>query len=117
MLGKRLKAIDMQFKDVSNEYSDIKDAMDKLNRSVDQIRERQSDTQNTVRKVLREEIGSLQNRWLIGAGSLVFGGIGLFLAASTNDTVWEFIQKYGTGLGLGLVVTASAILFILSRQK
>ena len=117
MLGKRLKGIDSQFKDITNEYSDIQDAMDKLNRSVDQLRERQSDTQNVVRNVLREEIGALQNRWLIGAGSLVFGGIGLFLAASTNDTVWEFIQNYGTALGLGLVVAASTILFVLSRQK
>ena len=78
MLGKRLKEI-AQFKDVTNEYSQIYDLIENLDKSISQIQERQSDTPKMVRDLLREEVGSLQNRWLIGAGSLIIGAIGLNL--------------------------------------
>jgi len=117
MLGKRLKAIDEQFKDITNEYSAIQDSIENLNRTVDQIRERQSDTQNTVRTVLREEVGSLQNRWLIGAGSLLLGTIGLVLATSTNTTVWDFLKEYGAGFGIAFFIIAAIGLLIVGRQK
>ena len=104
MLGKRLKEIDEQFKDVTNEYSQLYDAIGNLDNSIAQIRERQSDTPKMVRNILREEIGALQNRWLIGAGSLIIGAVGFSLTAVTCSFVWDFLQEYGPVVGvLGIV--------------
>ena len=88
-----------------------------LTNSVLQIRERQGETQNTVRKVLREEIGSLQNRWLIGAGSLLIGILGISLSVVTNKTILPLVQTYGAVIGIGLTVTAAVALAIIARQK
>jgi deoxycytidine triphosphate deaminase len=117
MFGKKLKAIDEQFKDVTNEYSEIHDSIENLNRAVGKIRERQSETQNTVRTVLREEVGSLQNRWLIGAGSLLLGTIGLVLTASTSTVVWCFLKEYGAVVGIVFFVLAAVGLTIVGRKK
>jgi len=66
ILGSRLKEIDQQFKSVTEEYAEIDDSLKTLTRQVNAIGEKQSDAQNTVRAVLRDEAGSLQNRWVIG---------------------------------------------------
>ncbi len=117
ILGKRLRAIDDRFKEVTNEYADLHDMIAGLTKSVIQIRERQGETQNTVRNVLREEIGSLQNRWLIGAGSLLIGLLGIILSVSTNALIFQFLQTYGAGIGIGLVIAAAVTLGIIGKQR
>ena len=70
-----------------------------------------------VRNILREEIGALQNRWLIGAGSLIIGASGFFLTAVTSSSVWGFLQEYGPILGVfGIAAAALGFVFI-GRQK
>lgn len=116
-LGQRLKLIDQQFQSVSEEYSNIDDAIAQLTSDINQIREHQSDAPETVRKVLREETSSLQNRWLIGAGSLVFGAIGIVLSVVSNKTASQFFTEHGISIGLVLVFAALVVLIIISKQK
>lgn len=117
ILGSRLKEIDQQFKSVTEEYGEIHDSINELSGHVNAIRERQSDTQELVRRVLREETGSLQNRWLIGAGSLFLGLAGLGLTVSTSQPVLDILKEHGAVIGLALAVAAAVVIGLLSRQK
>jgi len=117
ILGSRLKEIDLQFKSVTEEYAAIHDSIAELTRQVNGIRERQVDTPETVRKVLREEAGSLQNRWLLGAGSVVLGFLGIVLSVSSNTALWSFFKEYGVTVGVVLIVSAAVTLILISRQK
>ena len=117
ILGSRLKQIDQQLKTVTEEYAEIDDSINELTRQVNAVRERQTDIPETVRKVLREETGSLQNRWLIGAGSLFLGFLGVGLSASTNAAIWGFLKEHGIWIGLVLIGAAAVTLAVLSRQK
>ncbi len=117
ILGSRLKEIDQQFKTVTEEYSDVHDSINELSAIVSAIREKQTDTPETVRKVLREETGHLQNRWLIGAGSLFLALTGIGLTASTSSVVLGFLETHGVVVGVSLVVVAAVALILLSRQK
>ena len=117
LLGKRLKAIDQQFKDVTNEYSEIHDAIEALDKSISQIRERQSDTPKIIKNILREEVVSIQNRWLIGAGSLIIGLGGLFLTVTTSSAAQGFLQEYGVVVGVICMIAAAGTLAFIGRQK
>lgn len=116
-LGSRLKEIDQQLKTVTEEYGEIHDSINELTRQVNAIRERQTDTPETVRKVLREEAGLLQNRWLIGAGSLLLGFLGVGLSVSSNVAIWEFLKQHGIWIGLFLIGAAAVALAVISKQK
>lgn len=117
ILGQRLKIIDQQFKSVSDEYSNIHDAIEKVTSDINHIRERQSDTSETVRKVLREEASSLQNRWLVGAGAITVAALGLVLSTTSNVTIMNILSQHGILIGLGLMAAAIIALFAISRQK
>ena len=117
ILGKRLKEIDQQFKDVTEEYSEIHDSIEALKTYAAQIQERQSDTPNMVRKILREEVGALQNKWLIGAGALFVGAIGLFFTLSTDSAIWGFLQENSLAVGLTCTIAAAATLIFIVQQK
>ena len=80
------------------------------------MREHQSGLSDTVRKVLREETDSLQNRWLIGAGSILIGGLGLVLAVTSNESAVAFLQENGVAAGLVLMAGASVALFLVRRS-
>lgn len=117
ILGSRLKEIDRQFKSVTEEYAEIHDSITELNSQVNAVRERQNDTSETVRKVLREEANSLQNRWLIGTGSVVLAFAGIVLSASSSPDLWQFVKNQSVYLGLGLIVSAAVALWIISRHR
>lgn len=117
ILGSRLKEIDQQFKSVTEEYADIHDSINELSASVNTIRERQSDTPETVRKVLREEADSLQNRWLIGAASLLLAILGISLSVASNSAIRQFIAEYAAALGIGLIVISAIALVLISRSR
>jgi deoxycytidine triphosphate deaminase len=116
-LGLRLKEIDQQFQSVTNEYALIHDSINKLSSDVNVIRERQADTPNTVRNVLREEASSLQNRWLIAAASMLGAFIGLFLVLSSNPTVSQFVRSNGALIGFGMLLIAVFTIIVISRRK
>jgi hypothetical protein len=117
ILGSRLKEIDQQFKSVTEEYAEIDDSLKVLTRQVNAIGEKQSDAQNTVRAVLRDEAGSLQNRWLIAAASMVAALVGLGLTLSSNLSVSQFLKSNGMFVGLGIIALVALAFYLNSRRK
>lgn len=117
ILGSRLKEIDLQFKSVTEEYAQVHDSINNLSRQVNGMEERQHETPDTVRRILREETSSLQNGWLIGAGSLLLGFTGVALAVSSNQRVWQFLRDYGALVGIALIVIAATALTLNSRRR
>ena len=117
LLGSRLKEVDEQFKTVTEEYAEIHTSINSLNIQVNKIREKQKETPETVRKVLREETGALQNRWLIGTGSLILATTGIGLSASSNTSLLTFIREHAIAIGLITIVMSAAILILISRKK
>lgn len=93
------------------------DAIEALRRSISQIQERQSDTPKIIKNILREEVGSIQNRWLIGAGSLIIGLGGLFLTVATSSVAQGFLREYGVVIGVICMIAAAGTLAFIGRQK
>ena len=116
-LGLRLKEIDQQFQSVTNEYALIHDSINQLSADVKTVRERQSDTPNTVRTVLREEASSLQNRWLIAGASMIAVFVGLALTLTSNASIASFIRSNGIYIGLAVIVAGFGALYLNSRNK
>ena len=117
VLGSRLKQIDQQFQTVTDEYAQIEQAIGELTADVKQIREGQDTTTSTVREILRDESNALQNRWLIGAGSIVFGVLGLWLTVSSNENFEVWFSDYSGWIGLTLMLGTVGMLYLLSRRK
>lgn len=111
------KEIDQQFKTVTQEYADIDDAIRKQSTEIKGIRETQGNTPDTVRQILRDEAGALQNRWLIGVSSIFVSIAGLFVASLSSEAVLAVLREYGPLIGLGLVVIGAGTLAIISRRK
>ena len=117
LLGTRLKEIDQQFKTVTQEYADIDDAIRKQSTEIKGIRETQGNTPDTVRQILRDEAGALQNRWLIGVSSIFVSIVGLSIASLSSEAVLAVLSEYGPLIGLGLVVIGVWALTVISRRK
>jgi len=120
-LGKRLKSIDHQFRDVTNEYAEIKDLIDKLTSEVDIIKrdtgELVRNIPSTVKNALREEASSLQYRWLVGTGSVLTVLIGLVLTIITSQTACIFLKQNGVFVGILLMLMSIVTLFIISKTN
>jgi deoxycytidine triphosphate deaminase len=116
ILGSRLRAIDQQFKNVTDEYADIVESIRTLTGHLNEIRTKQNSTPDIVRGVLKEEASALQNRWLIATVAMLGGFVGLILAAASNPTVAQFVKEQGSILGLGLIVVAVIALVLISRK-
>ena len=110
LLGERLKIIDRQFETVTNEYSNIGDSIDALKNEMKEIR-------NGLRGVLMEEATSLQNRWLLGTGSVIVGFAGLTLTVMSNEPSLAFVKQYGVFVGLFFVLAAVSTTYLISRRK
>ena len=117
LLGTRLKEIDQQFKTVTQEYADIDDAIRKQSAEIKGIHKTQGSTPDTVRQILRDEAGALQNRWLIGVGSILISIAGLSIALLSSKVVLAAFREYGPLIGFGLVVIGTAALIVISRRK
>lgn len=70
-----------------------------------------------MRKVLREETGSLQDRWLIGAGSVVTVFLGVVLSVLSKPSLQQFVKAHSVYLGLGLISIAVVTLWLISRRR
>jgi deoxycytidine triphosphate deaminase len=116
ILGSRLRAIDQQFKNVTDEYAEIVESIGKLTGHLDEIRAQQNTAPDIVRRVLKEESTSLQNRWLIATVAMLGGVAGLILAALSNPAIAQFIKERGSVLGLILVILAVIALVFISRK-
>lgn len=109
LLGTRFKQIDQDLKTVTNEYGEIYDALESL--------KREQMTENKVRRVVREESASLQNRWLVASMTGIGALVGLGLTVITNDYTRKFTDQHGTMIGLIILVACVAGLLWISRQK
>jgi len=118
ILGKRLQIIDGQFKEVSDEYSAIQTAMEKLTEEITEIKKSRMEISEIVRNVLRSEADSLQNRWMLGAGGLIAGFVGLCLAIVSNQKCFQFIERNGEIIGPALLIASVLFIgFVVRRRK
>ena len=60
---------------------------------------------------------AMQNRWLIGVGSIFGVPLGLTLAIFSSERALSFVREYGSALGLGMLAVCMIGLYIISRQK
>lgn len=107
-LAQKLKAIDQQFKIVSEEYAAIHDSLDKLDTDVDAINRQQNDTSRSIPQVittaLREEATALQNRWLLTSGSFFVALVGLIISLTSSQRALDFLKSNGVWVGLVLII-------------
>ena len=121
ILGQKLKIIDDQFKSVTEEYSVISDQMNSLNSEIKNISTSYRDLSNKipeiVRENLREEATGLQNRWLVGSGTLIVALLGIILTILSNKSATDFFVNNGTWIGFILVFISIIVLILSTRRK
>lgn len=106
ILGQRLRSIDNQFGEVTQEYSEFTKVVTSLKDDVASIKEKQSATaiSDAVRQVLRDETASLQFSWLASTFTVfsALAGIGALIASS--GPALQFVKENAWWLGLILVI-------------
>jgi deoxycytidine triphosphate deaminase len=121
VLGHKLKEIDQQLKMVSDEYGEIHDTLKGLSGKINNLDEKYNNfsqqLSNTITETLTRETTYLQNRWLIGGGSIIAVLTGLILTVTGNENVLEFVKKNGTWIGLLIIVIAIIVLYLISKRK
>jgi len=121
VLGSKLKQIDNQLKVVTEEYDQIHDSLEGLSSKILNLDGKYngfSDKLNdTVKETLVEETTSLQNRWLIGGGSIIAVLVGLVLTVTGNEAAVNFVQKNGTWIGLTIIIASIIALYLISKKK
>jgi deoxycytidine triphosphate deaminase len=119
-LGSRLKTIDMEFKQITNEYSEIQDSLADLNLRIKSLDNKHNDFTTSINDVVKEtiikEANALQTRWLLDSGTLVAALIGITLAVTSNEVASGFVDKYGTVIGL-IILLIALVMFIKSRPN
>lgn len=124
VLGTKLKAIDDQFRVVSEEYASIHDSIGRLQdevgslgRDVEQIRNDQGNLTERIRQIVREEIPAIQDRWLIGTASLIAVLIGLGLSVFGSPDMRQVLATHGAWIGASLVILGVAGGIWLARRR
>jgi deoxycytidine triphosphate deaminase len=121
VLGQKLKEIDQQLKMVSDEYGDIHDSLQglsgKINSLDDKYNNFSKELNNTITETLTRETTTLQNRWLIGGGSIIAVLVGLILTITGNENAFNFVKRNGTWLGLIIVLSGIFVLYLISKRK
>lgn len=121
VLGHKLKEIDQQLKMVSDEYGEIHDTLKGLSSKINTLDEKYNgfsqQLSNSITETLTKETTSLQNRWLIGGGSIIAVLVGLILTVTGNEKAFEFVKNNGTWLGLIIIVTGIFVLYLISKRK
>ena len=115
-LGTKLKAIDNQFQEVSNEYASIHDSIERLEgevggigKEVEEIRSSQGGLTDRIRQVVREELPAMQDRWLIATGSLVIVLLGLAIAVFNSKAAKDLLAQHGVWFGTALATVAMGV--------
>jgi len=121
VLGHKLKEIDQQLKIVTDEYGEIHDSLQGLSNKINTLDEKYNNftekLSTTITETLTKEATSLQNRWLIGGGSIIAVLVGLILTITGNEAAVEFIKRQGTWIGLIIIVMGIFVLYLVSRKK
>lgn len=123
-LGTKLKAIDYQFQEVSNEYANIHDSIERLegevggiSKEVEEIRSSQGGLTDRIRQVVREELPAMQDRWLIATGSLVIVLVGIGITVSNSKVARDLLAQHGVWFGPVLVVAAMGVFWWARRRR
>ena len=105
-LGTKLKAIDSQFVEVSNEYANIHESIELLEgevggigKKVEEIRTSQGELTDRIRQVVREELPAMQDRWLIATGSLVLVLVGIAISVINSKVARDLLAQHGVWFG------------------
>ena len=120
-MGTKLKAIDNQFQEVSNEYASIHDSIERLEgevgeigKEVEEIRSSQGSLTDRIRQVVREELPAMQDRWLIATGSLVVVLLGIVISVpqlqgrqGSPSTAWRVVRTDISHRGNGRLLVGS----------
>lgn len=121
VLGHKLKEIDLQFKSVSEEYGEIFESLKGLTGKITKLDDKYNDfsqkLSDTIAETITKETTSLQNRWLIGGGSIIAVLAGLILTITSNDNASKFVKDNGTWIGLTILVIGIIVLYIVSKRK
>ena len=110
LLGSRLKHLDDQLKTVTNEYGEIRDSMDNLNKKMADINQTIADT---VRGLLDNRDAQLM--WKIVGGFSLF--VGLLLALAANPVTWNLFVNNPGIVGIALIVIGGLTFFISRKKK
>ena len=123
-LGTKLKAIDNQFQEVSNEYANIHDSIERLegeiggiSKEVEEIRSSQGGLTDRIRQVVREELPAMQDRWLIATGSLVIALVGIVITVINSKVARDLLAQHGVWFGPVLVVSAMGVFWWARRRR
>ncbi len=120
VLGHKLKEIDQQFKSVSDEYGEIHDSLKGLRGKLNKLDEKydgfSQELNKTITETISRETTTLQNRWLIGGGSIIAVLSGLILTITSNDIASKFVKDNGTWIGLIVLIVGVILLYITSKK-
>lgn len=123
-LGTKLKAIDSQFVEVSNEYANIHDSIERLEgeiggigKEVEEIRSSQGSLTDRIRQVVREELPAMQDRWLIATGSLVLVLVGIVISVINSKVAKDLLAQHGVWFGPVLVVVSMGVFWWARRRR
>ena len=123
-LAKLLKELDSEFKTVTDEYSQIGDSIEKLNKKMDSIENKQQDSNEIISKNVAAVIENKQDKWikqvhdklLISMGAVIISLVGIAITLFSNQNTLDFLEKYGSGLGLLFIVIGVGI-FVARLRK
>ena len=82
-----------------------------------EIRDGQANVREVVREVLRSELTAIQNRWLLGVGSISLSASGLLLALLSNEPMTAYLLEHAFAVSLTLVIAGLAGLGVIFRRK
>ena len=77
----------------------------------------QQHSSTEIRSVITEALNDLQNRSLIGAGSLLLGFFGLAVTVFTNDRAFGFLKENGSWLGIIMLLVAIVMGTLISKRS
>jgi hypothetical protein len=121
VLSERLRIIDNKFETVTDEYNKIRIAIDDIKENIKKVCSEQENIINTiysiVREILKDETSSLQNRWLLGVGSLLIVLAGIVITIATNNTAMSFLKEQGIWLGIVILLIGIVSLLFVMRRK
>jgi len=120
LLGEKLKMIDGKFQQVTNEYEAINDSIQNLTKRVDEVVDDYGKLSKgiagSIKETLSSEMNAIQNRWLLGGGTLLLVFIGLIISVIGNDHSLEFFKANSFWIGPILLVVGFVILYLLFRK-
>lgn len=123
-LGTKLKAIDNQFQEVSNEYANIYDSMERvegkvgdIGKEVEEIKNSEGSLTDRIRQVVREELPALQDRWLIAMGSMAVVMVGIAISVLNSKPAMDLLSQHGGWIGVVLAAIALATFFWVRRRR